>query len=171
MHPNESNLFWQMNTALPPLGVMQCKQKRNVKQGTEYRIQDPGCRCRYSLLLYGVQWGQKYPRIQVNQRKMFAVNAIAIFLSRISAPFVVSRFLSFVLLSHCCANLLCFLLHSTKSVCNMRFQTNTKIFPFSSPSWGPWGTKARTRRTLLGIPQSGDTPVPISAYANRNQFN
>lgn len=70
------------------------------------------------------------------------------FFSRISAAFVVSRFLSFVLLSPLFrqSSLLFAALDQIGLQCAL--QTNTKIFRFSSLSCGPW----RTRQTLLDIP-------------------
>lgn len=102
--------YWQMNNSHPPMEVKQCKQSgAELQRG--YRMQAAADRASFCI-----QWGLEHPKTQVNQRKMFAVNAIAIFLSRLLSP--ASCLLFFY--PHCSANLHCFLLHSTKSVCNMR---------------------------------------------------
>lgn len=69
--------YWQMNNSHPPMEVKQCKQSGAELQ-IGYRMQAAADRA-----FFCIQWGLEHPKTQVNQRKMFAVNAIAIFLSHI----------------------------------------------------------------------------------------
>lgn len=137
----EFKLFWHMQREFPrlPIGSYQVKLvKRTSPAAAAVPAAAPA--------------SQKYASIQVNQWKMFAVDAIAISLSYCCPPmFIVSHFLSFVLSTHCYSHLHCL----TKSDCNMMLQTNTEVLRLSSVG---------ELYLYIDIQR-------ISAYANRNQFN